>query len=171
MNRADNIALLRRAANLLEVDATELRQGHNVDPQQPDWTDEPDAKVAHDEALSLAVGLHILAMELDESDPAEDIATLQKQLATERDRADYAWRNTNTIEKARQEEMVKRDALQTEAAALKPTIVSLLEILRQWEPDWSSGKDRRTIVMAMYQVGILVDPVETIDAMNAAPHG
>lgn len=79
-------------------------------------------------------------------------------MASANERADYAWRNANTIEKARQEEMAKRDKLTKSEAALKATIISLLEILRQWEPDWSSGEDRRTIVLAMYQVGILIDP-------------
>lgn len=41
---------------------------------------------------------------------------LTKQLAAERERADYAWRNTQAIEAARQEEMRKRDAAE---AALK----------------------------------------------------
>lgn len=36
---------------------------------------------------------------------------LQRELETERERADYAWRNTNTIERARQEEMANRDEL------------------------------------------------------------
>jgi hypothetical protein len=39
------------------------------------------------------------------------IAELEAKLAAEKERADYAWRNTNTIEKARQEEMAKRDEL------------------------------------------------------------
>lgn len=41
----------------------------------------------------------------------EEIARLQRIVAAERERADYVWRNTNTIEKARQEEMAKRDEL------------------------------------------------------------
>ena len=32
----------------------------------------------------------------------QQVADLQTQLATERERADYAWRNTHTIEKAYQ---------------------------------------------------------------------
>jgi hypothetical protein len=86
--------------------------------------------------------------------------------AAESERADYAWRNTNTIEKARQEEMAKRDALQADVSALKATIVGLLEILRQWEPDSASGEDRRTIVLAMYQVGILTEPTKIDEAMT-----
>lgn len=97
----------------------------------------------------------------------EQISTLQTQLAAEKERADYAWRNTNIIEKARQEEMAKRDAAEAEATALKSTIINLLEILRQWEPDWSSGKDRRTIVMAKYQVGILTDPTKKMENDDA----
>lgn len=37
---------------------------------------------------------------------------LEDGKTTESERADYAWRNTNTIEKARQEEMARRDAIQ-----------------------------------------------------------
>lgn len=48
----------------------------------------------------------------------------------------------------------------TERDALKAHIITLLEILRQWEPDHASGKDRRDIVMAMYQVGILTYPTK-----------
>lgn len=42
---------------------------------------------------------------------------LQAQLEAQKERADYAWRNTNTIERARQEEMAKRDALLIDLAA------------------------------------------------------
>lgn len=97
------------------------------------------------------------------------LTSLERQIDAEKERADYAWRNTNILEKARQEEMAKRDAAQTEAAALKTSIINLLKILRQWEPDWSSGEDRRTIVLAMYQVGILTDP--TAIAGKEAAHG
>ncbi len=37
----------------------------------------------------------------------------------EQERADYAWRNTRTIEAARQEEMRKRDAAEAENARLR----------------------------------------------------
>jgi hypothetical protein len=50
---------------------------------------------------------------------------LEDGKAAERDRADYAWRNTNTIEKARQEEMAKRDALQAEVAMLRHHLTEL----------------------------------------------
>ncbi len=46
----------------------------------------------------------------------DDIERLQRELGAEKERADYAWRNANTIEKARQEEMEKRDDL---AAAMR----------------------------------------------------
>lgn len=49
---------------------------------------------------------------------------------------------------------------------LRATMVDLLEILRQWEPDHASGEDRRRILMAMYQVGILRDPTATVAAMQ-----
>lgn len=42
-----------------------------------------------------------------------------EQLATERERADYAWRNTRTIEAARQEEMRRRDELEFELHTLR----------------------------------------------------
>lgn len=100
---------------------------------------------------------------------AASMRAAASELHAQTERADYAWRNTNTIEKARQEEMDKRDALQAEVVARNTTIIGLLEILRQWEPDWSSGEDRRTIVLAMYQVGILTDP--TAIAGKEAAHG
>lgn len=63
-----------------------------------------------------------------------------------------------------------KDAMLAKAAdeidALRATILELLEVLRQWEPDHSSGTDRRRIVMAMYQVEVLHDPTATIEAMR-----
>lgn len=44
-------------------------------------------------------------------DPTQALEWYRKALATEKERADYAWRNTRTIEAARQEEMAKRDKL------------------------------------------------------------
>jgi hypothetical protein len=44
---------------------------------------------------------------------------LGRQLAAEKERADYAWKNTRTIEAARQEEMRKRDAAESEVAKLR----------------------------------------------------
>lgn len=38
---------------------------------------------------------------------------------------------------------------------LRVTVVDLLEILRQWEPDNASDGNRQRIIQAMYQVGIL----------------
>ncbi len=49
---------------------------------------------------------------------------------------------------------------------LRCTIAELLEILRQWEPDHASGEDRRSILMAMYQIGVLRDPAKTVEAMK-----
>lgn len=54
-----------------------------------------------------------------------DIERLQRDLAAEKERADYAWRNASGIEKARQEEMAKRDALQAEVAALRHYLTEL----------------------------------------------
>ena len=53
---------------------------------------------------------------------------LEQQLAAERERADYAWRNTNIIEKARQEEMAKRDAAEREAALLREALEPFADI-------------------------------------------
>jgi hypothetical protein len=50
---------------------------------------------------------------------AEAIEDLIAQIAVEKERADYAWRNTRAIEKARKEEMSKRDEL---LAALKEVV-------------------------------------------------
>ena len=54
-----------------------------------------------------------------------------------------------------------------EIDGLRLTIAGLLEILRQWEPDNASGEDRRTIVLAMYQIGVLHDPTKTFAAMKS----
>lgn len=65
MTRANDITLLRRAAELLEADARDLRQSHNVNPDRPDWRDEADAKAAHDEALILAIRLDVMARNIE----------------------------------------------------------------------------------------------------------
>lgn len=44
---------------------------------------------------------------------------LTRQLTAERERADYAWKNTRTIEAARQEEMRRRDELEFELHTLR----------------------------------------------------
>lgn len=51
---------------------------------------------------------------------ADAIEGLLTQLAAERERADYAWRNANVIEKARQKEMAKRDALAADIRDIFP---------------------------------------------------
>lgn len=53
-----------------------------------------------------------------------------------------------------------------EVEKLKSTVISLLGILRLWEPDHASAEERRQIVQAMYQVGILTDPTKTIEAQK-----
>ena len=58
------------------------------------------------------------------------------------------------------------EAQADEIDALRATMVDLLEILRQWEPDHSSGEHRRRIVLAMYQIGVLHDPTATVAAMQ-----
>jgi len=57
-------------------------------------------------------------------------------------------------------------ALTEENKQLRCTVAELLEILRQWEPDHASGEDRQKIVRAMYQIGVLRDPAETVAAMK-----
>lgn len=48
-----------------------------------------------------------------------EVEELTRQLAVERERADYAWRNTRTIETARAEEMRKRDVAEAENSRLR----------------------------------------------------
>ena len=71
-------------------------------------------QIAQGEALTL-VGMQEGRAKLVEATRygacADEIERLQREFAAEKERADYAWRNTNTIEKARQEEMAKRDEL------------------------------------------------------------
>jgi hypothetical protein len=65
-------------------------------------------------------------------------ADLEKQLAIERERADYAWRNTRVIEAARQDEMRKRDAVEAGNAVLREALMRL----REWggtNGKWHSG--------------------------------
>ena len=63
-----------------------------------------------------------------------------------------------------------KDAMLAKAAeeieALRTTLVDLLEILRQWEPDHASGENRRRIVLALYQIGVLRDPTKTVATMK-----
>jgi len=58
---AADMATLKHAAELLEADARDLRKCHNLDPQQPDWKDEPEARSAHDDALCTALRLRMVA--------------------------------------------------------------------------------------------------------------
>ncbi len=58
---AADLTALKHAAEMLEADASDLRDGHNVDPQQPDWEDEPTARAMHDDALCTALRLRMLA--------------------------------------------------------------------------------------------------------------
>lgn len=58
---AADLNTLKHAAELLEADARDLRKCHNLDPQRPDWKDEPEARIAHDDALCTALRLRMLA--------------------------------------------------------------------------------------------------------------
>ncbi|MDK9725211.1 MAG: hypothetical protein OEL88_09985 [Sterolibacteriaceae bacterium MAG5] len=64
------------------------------------------------------------------------------------------------------EMMMQRAA--DEIDGLRGRMIELLEILRQWEPDHASAEERRTIVQAMYQLGILTAPTETLRNMTEA---
>lgn len=55
-----------------------------------------------------------------------------------------------------------------EIDCLRGRMVELLDILRNWEPDDASAEERRTIIQAMYQLGILTDPAETLRSMTEA---
>ena len=63
--------------------------------------------------------------------------------------------------------VVLRDAID-DIAGLRTRMIELLEILRNWEPDNASGEERQTILQAMYQTGILMDPTETLRNMTEA---
>lgn len=57
----------------------------------------------------------------------------------EKERADYAWRNTRTIEAARAEEMRKRDAAEAENAKLRTLLRRGMRQLEAWQEkygDW-----------------------------------
>lgn len=56
-----------------------------------------------------------------------EVEELTRQLATERERADYAWRNTRTVEEARQEEMRRRDAAEARLATLRKLAQAVLD--------------------------------------------
>jgi len=61
-------------------------------------------------------------------------AAMRTAMASANERADYAWRNTHTIEKARQEEMIKRDRL---LAVAKRFIAEYEESEEdEWSREW-----------------------------------
>ena len=55
------------------------------------------------------------------------VEELTRQLAVEKERADYAWRNTRTIEAARAEEMRKSDAAEADNARLRALAKAVLD--------------------------------------------
>lgn len=73
---------------------------------------------------------------------AEAIEDLITQVAVEKERADYAWRNANTIEKARQEEMAKRDYL---AAAMRDVFPAAHRLALELECLLLDTKDTATM--------------------------
>ena len=98
------------AADLLEAEAAVLRVSHNVDPQHPTWEDEPEALAAHDMAMDLARQLRNISNYL---------LLLEGQYAAEKERADYAWRNTAAIDKHR---MAKEHETTAQIDALRAMI-------------------------------------------------
>lgn len=60
MTPAD-INLIEIAAALLDGYALDIRMAHNVNPQAPDWKDEPDAKAMHDQTKGTSDALCELA--------------------------------------------------------------------------------------------------------------
>lgn len=78
-------------------------------------TEDPAARFRMDAALA-----HVLTTAYERG--------LDDGKAAESERADYAWRNTNTIEKARQEEMAKRDELLAALEAVRSDLVARAEI-------------------------------------------
>jgi len=55
------------------------------------------------------------------------IEDLTKALAAEKERADYAWKNTHTIEKSRQDEMFKCEALKVKNKELRALLIRWAE--------------------------------------------
>lgn len=90
----------------------------------------------------------------DHAAATEEIARLKLEAGTWRMRAEVRGQRVAELE-------AERDSLTA-------TMLELLEILRQWEPDHSSGKDRQRIVQAMYQIGVLRAPSETVAAMKVS---
>lgn len=69
-------------------------------------------------------------------------AAMRAAMASANERADYAWRNANTIEKARQEEMAKRDTLQAEVVTLRHHLTELAKVA-----------DRAALVLVTIEAG------------------
>lgn len=65
-------------------------------------------------------------MEHLQTQPA--IEALSRELAAERQRADYAWQNARTLEDARQKEMALRDALVHENTRLRTALEPFSDI-------------------------------------------
>lgn len=78
-------------------------------------TEDPAARFRMDAALA-----HIITIAYQRG--------LDDGKAVESERADYAWRNTNTIEKARQEEMANRDELLAVLEAVRADLVARAEM-------------------------------------------
>lgn len=93
-------------------------------------TEDPAARFRMDAALA-----HVITIAYEHG--------LDDGKASERERADYAWRNTNTIEKARQEEMAKRDDLLTALEKIKGRVSG--EALPNFENTERTGISRAWI--------------------------
>lgn len=69
MTPAD-LNLIEIAACLLDGYALDIRMAHNVNPQAPDWKDEPEAKSMHDQTKDVSDALAELADRLRAKVPA-----------------------------------------------------------------------------------------------------
>jgi hypothetical protein len=56
-----DIDLIEHAACILDGEALSIRQCHNLNPNNPDWKDEPEAKEWHDNMKNTSTRLYELA--------------------------------------------------------------------------------------------------------------
>ncbi len=77
-----------------------------------------------------------------------EIEMLTRQLADEKERADQAWKNTAAIDKARMEEMRKRDAAESDNARLRMLAKAALESMDASVTDSAACKALRDELMA-----------------------
>ena len=115
-----------------------------------------------------------------------EVEDITRQLAVERERADYAWRNTRTVEAARQEEMLRRDAAEADNARLRTLlrqgmrqIAAWQEKYGEWQPQWlpPAGDVRwaedvsEALATPNAVLGAAVSPAPTFEGGNAGGWG